>query len=70
MSGMAIGSMIEADKRLRQHEKNVRAHKQLARDAAVWNSYFAEAAREEERENEKSQKVQGRGQGQGGSGGR
>ena len=42
MSGMTIGSMIEADKRLRVHEVAMRKHKQLARDAAIWERYQQE----------------------------
>ena len=39
MSGMAIGSMIEADKRLRLHEVQMRRFKRTARDAEVWRRY-------------------------------
>lgn len=39
MSGMTIGSMIEADRRLREYEATVRRNKKLARDAAVWDRY-------------------------------
>lgn len=39
MSGMTIGSMIEADRRLRTHEAAVRNHKKIARDAEVWRRY-------------------------------
>ena len=39
MSGMAAGSMIEADKRLREHEVSMRKHKRVARDAEVWRRY-------------------------------
>ncbi|EMC96894.1 hypothetical protein BAUCODRAFT_23319 [Baudoinia panamericana UAMH 10762] len=39
MSGMTIGSMIEADKRLRAHERLVRREKTIARDAEVWRRY-------------------------------
>ncbi len=39
MSGMTIGSMIEADRRLRDYEVTVRRNKRLARDAAVWDRY-------------------------------
>ena len=41
MSGMTIGSMIEADRRLRVYEATVRRNKKLARDAAVWERYEA-----------------------------
>lgn len=42
MSGMTAGSMIEADRRLRQHEVLVRNQKKVARDAAVWRQYEEE----------------------------
>ncbi|KAF2719868.1 hypothetical protein K431DRAFT_286348 [Polychaeton citri CBS 116435] len=42
MSGMTIGSMIEADRRLRAHEIFVRHQKKIARDAEVWRRYEEE----------------------------
>ncbi|KAI9811002.1 MAG: hypothetical protein M1827_005734 [Pycnora praestabilis] len=39
MSGMTVGSMIEADRRLRDYEVIVRRNKRLARDQAVWDRY-------------------------------
>ena len=39
MSGMALGSMIEADKRLRLHEVQMRRYKRTTRDAEVWRRY-------------------------------
>nr|POE76225.1 hypothetical protein CFP56_59704 [Quercus suber] len=39
MSGMTLGSMIEADQRLRLHEVQMRGRKKLARDAEVWRRY-------------------------------
>ncbi|GAB7360263.1 hypothetical protein MBLNU230_g8023t1 [Neophaeotheca triangularis] len=42
MSGMTLGSMVEADKRLRSHEIHVRHQKKLARDAEVWRRYEAD----------------------------
>ncbi|KAK3069800.1 hypothetical protein LTR53_011587 [Teratosphaeriaceae sp. CCFEE 6253] len=39
MSGMTAGSMIEADRRLRVHEVQVRRQKVAARDAEVWRRY-------------------------------
>jgi hypothetical protein len=39
MSGMTIGSMIEADRRLRTHELAMRTRKRIARDAEVWRRY-------------------------------
>ncbi|KAI9697952.1 MAG: hypothetical protein M1836_004305 [Candelina mexicana] len=42
MSGMTIGSMIEADRRLRKYEGTVRREKRLVRDARVWDRYERE----------------------------
>jgi len=42
MSGMTLGSMIEADRRLRAHETVVRQQKKAARDAEVWRRYEQE----------------------------
>jgi len=42
MSGMTLGSMVEADRRLRQHEAFVRHNNRLKRDAAVWRAYEAD----------------------------
>lgn len=36
MSGMAFGSMIEADHRMRQYEANVRMQRRMAKERAVW----------------------------------
>lgn len=41
MSGMAIGSMIEADRRLRTHELAVRNYKRKRRDAEIWRRYVS-----------------------------
>ena len=60
MSGMTVGSMIEADRRLREYEVTVRRNKKLARDAAVWERY----------EGLYEQTVAGPGRGGGGGGGR
>ncbi|KAF2004528.1 hypothetical protein P154DRAFT_393187, partial [Amniculicola lignicola CBS 123094] len=39
MSGMIVGSMIEADKRMVQYEHRVRHQKRMARDMEVWRRY-------------------------------
>lgn len=39
MSGMTFGSIVEADRRLIQHEKLMRNRKKIARDAEVWRMY-------------------------------
>ncbi|KAF2750252.1 hypothetical protein M011DRAFT_465031 [Sporormia fimetaria CBS 119925] len=42
MSGMILGSMIEADKRMIAYEHRMRVHKRMARDAAMWRRYEEE----------------------------
>lgn len=49
MSGMTFGSMVEADRRLRAHEVNVRRNRQLARDREVWRRYEQEFSDELDR---------------------
>ncbi|EGP85085.1 unnamed protein product [Zymoseptoria tritici ST99CH_1A5] len=39
MSGMTLGSIIEADHRLIAHGKTVRARKKMAKDAEVWRRF-------------------------------
>ncbi|KAK4242486.1 hypothetical protein C8A03DRAFT_29245 [Achaetomium macrosporum] len=48
MSGMVLGSMIEADHRLRQYEARVRMQKRLAREQAYWQSFEREYGKDEE----------------------
>lgn len=45
MSGMTLGGMVEADKRLREHEAYMRHNNRLKRDAAVWRAYEDEFER-------------------------
>lgn len=42
MSGMVLGSMIEADRRLRLYETQVRLQKKQRIDRAVWEKYERE----------------------------
>lgn len=42
MSGMVLGSMLEADRRLRQYEAQVRINKKIERDRAAWARYEQE----------------------------
>ncbi|CAI6333407.1 unnamed protein product [Periconia digitata] len=42
MSGMILGSMIEADKRMVGYEHMIRHQKRLARDMEVWRKYEEE----------------------------
>lgn len=39
MSGMTVGSILEADRRLRDHGAMQRRVKKSARDAEVWRRY-------------------------------
>ena len=39
MSGMILGSMIEADARMRQYEHQVRMQRRIARDRAAWEQF-------------------------------
>ncbi|KAF2868433.1 hypothetical protein BDV95DRAFT_129129 [Massariosphaeria phaeospora] len=45
MSGMILGSMIEADKRLIAYEHRVRHQRRMARDMQVWRQYEEEFER-------------------------
>ncbi|KAK7421816.1 hypothetical protein QQX98_002032 [Neonectria punicea] len=47
MSGMVLGSMIEADGRLRQYEHEMRTRRRWMREKAKWEQYEAELARED-----------------------
>lgn len=42
MSGMTVGSMIEADKRMRGYEATARRVRKLKRDQETWKAYEAE----------------------------
>ncbi|KAE9374411.1 hypothetical protein N431DRAFT_437847 [Stipitochalara longipes BDJ] len=42
MSGMILGSCLEADHRIRQYEAKVRMEKRMVRDRAVWEQYEQE----------------------------
>ena len=42
MSGMVLGSMIEADHRLREYEARVRMQKRILRDRAKWERFEEE----------------------------
>jgi len=39
MSGMVIGSMMEADHSLRKYEAQVRIQRRLAKERAKWKSF-------------------------------
>ncbi|KAK8062349.1 hypothetical protein PG997_014446 [Apiospora hydei] len=47
MSGMIVGSMIEADSHMRQYEHRVRMQRQIARDRAKWEALEREFAEDE-----------------------
>lgn len=42
MSGMVVGSMIEADRRLRLYEAQIRLQKRQRIDRAAWENYERE----------------------------
>jgi hypothetical protein len=48
MSGMALGSMIEADRSLRQYEARMRVQRRLARDRAMWQSFEQQYGKDED----------------------
>jgi hypothetical protein len=39
MSGMILGGMLEADKRMVAYQHRVRHHKRVARDMEIWRRY-------------------------------
>lgn len=42
MSGMILGSMIEADYRMRQYEHQIRIQRRVAHDRAMWEMFERE----------------------------
>jgi hypothetical protein len=52
MSAMIMGGMLEADRRLREHEARIRVQKRLGLglDKAAWEKYEHEFSDEKERE--------------------
>ncbi|OCK75471.1 hypothetical protein K432DRAFT_397249 [Lepidopterella palustris CBS 459.81] len=42
MAGMIVGSMVEADKRMRLYEHRIRHEKRMLRDMEVWRRYEAD----------------------------
>ncbi len=48
MCGMSLGSMIEADYRLRQFEAQMRQQRRIARDRAVWKEIEAQYGKDDE----------------------
>jgi len=48
MSGMVLGSMLEADHRLRQYEARIRVQRRLAREQAYWQSLEREFGKDED----------------------
>ncbi|MCJ1256857.1 hypothetical protein MMC24_004682 [Lignoscripta atroalba] len=49
MSGMTVGSMIEADRRLRAYEGRVRMEKRIERDEGAWKAFEEGFRRDEEK---------------------
>jgi hypothetical protein len=48
MSGMIIGSAVEADQRLRLFEAQVRAKRRMVRDQALWRSFHEEYGKDDD----------------------
>lgn len=48
MSGMAFGSMVEADSRIRQYEAHVRMQRRMARDRAMWKQFEDEYGKDDD----------------------
>jgi hypothetical protein len=48
MSGMVLGSMMEADARLRQYEARMRVQRRLARDRAYWDTFEKEYGKDDD----------------------
>ncbi|KUI71038.1 hypothetical protein VM1G_07203 [Cytospora mali] len=48
MSGMVVGSMIEADHRMRQYEAHIRMQRRIARDRALWQKFEEEYGKDDE----------------------
>ncbi|KAK4219696.1 hypothetical protein V8F33_010922 [Rhypophila sp. PSN 637] len=48
MSGMVLGSMIEADHRLREYEKTIRMQRRLQRDQALWRDFEERYGKDED----------------------
>lgn len=48
MSGMTVGSVLEADRRLRAYEVQARRMRKIKRDAEVWRRYEEDYARSEQ----------------------
>ncbi|KAI1799970.1 hypothetical protein F4811DRAFT_541457 [Daldinia bambusicola] len=44
MSGMILGSMIEADSRMREYEQRIRMQRRVAQNRAIWADYEKELA--------------------------
>lgn len=48
MSGMVVGSMIEADYSIRQYEAHVRLQRRIARDREVWQRFENEYGKDDD----------------------
>ncbi len=48
MSGMVLGSMLEADSRLRQYEARMRVQRRLQKEQAYWASVEREFGKDED----------------------
>ncbi|KAJ4306305.1 hypothetical protein N0V88_001105 [Collariella sp. IMI 366227] len=48
MSGMVLGSMLEADSRLRAYEARMRAQRRIAKEQAYWQKFESEYGKDED----------------------
>lgn len=48
MSGMVLGSMLEADARLREYEAQMRLRRRLMKEQAMWASFEERYGKEED----------------------
>lgn len=48
MSGMVLGSMIEADSRLRAYEARMRVQRRLQREQAYWEKFEREYGKDDD----------------------
>ncbi|KAK1835968.1 hypothetical protein QBC39DRAFT_413836 [Podospora conica] len=48
MSGMVLGSMLEADARIREYEASMRMRRRIMREQAMWQSFEERYGKEED----------------------
>ena len=48
MSGMVLGSMLEADSRIREYEASMRMRRRIMREQAMWQSFEERYGKEDD----------------------